>query len=266
MTGNVQIFPAAYLRKIGVDIFTAAGAPQHESEIVADELVDASLMGLDSHGVVRYIMYAEQVMSGKIKPGASMKLVKESPTMAVLDCAFNFGPVSALQMVKIVCEKAQKANIACVFSKNSNHVGRLGSYAQKVAEHNLFCLATVNSSKHGHFVVPWGGRKGRLATNPLAFAAPAGNRPVVMDMSTSMISEGKIRVLMHEGKQAPLGCIQDASGNPITDPHAFYRPPGGTIRPFGGELGYKGFGLSLLVEILGGGSWLVQPAVKTCPM
>ena len=108
--------------------------------------------------------------------------------------------------------------------------------------------------QHGHFVVPWGGREGRLATNPLAFGAPTDGAPVVLDMSTSMISEGKIRVLLHAGQQVPQGRIQDADGNPTTEPARFYGPPRGTILPLGGEgelnSGYKGYGLALLVDIL----------------
>jgi len=141
--------------------------------------------------------------------------------------------------------------MAYVVSQRCHHVGRLGGWAQKVAGEGLFCLAAANSARQGHFVVPWGGREGRLATNPLAFAAPTTGLPVVLDMSTSMIAEGKIRVLLHAGQTVPPGCIQDAEGRPTTDPQRFYGPPRGTILPLGGRLGYKGFGLALLVEILG---------------
>ncbi len=245
-------FSAQYLRTIGVQLFVACGATEDDAAIVADELVDASLMGFDSHGVMRYVQYVEQVLSGKIKPGAPIRIVKETAGTAIVDCGFNFGMVSARRMVGIVVEKAQTGSLACVVSRNSNHVGRLGSYAAKVAEQGFFCLATANSSKHGHFVVPWGGREGRLATNPLAYAAPTSGHPVVLDMSTAMISEGKIRILLQQGQAVPPNCIQDADGFPTTDPHAFYGPPRGTILPFGSEQGYKGFGLSLLVEILSG--------------
>ncbi|MDO8686572.1 MAG: Ldh family oxidoreductase, partial [Clostridiales bacterium] len=143
------------------------------------------------------------------------------------------------------------SNISCVISMHSNHVGRLGAYVQKLADKGMFALATANSSKHGHMVTPWGGMEGRLATNPIAYAVPAKDRlPIVMDMSTSMIAEGKIRILMQQSKPLPEGCVLDAQGNPTTDPKAFYGPPKGTILPFGYNLGYKGFGLSLLVEIL----------------
>ena len=172
--------------------------------------------------------------------------------MAVVDCGFNFGPVAAARMVDIVCEKADRSDIAFAVSRNCTHIGRLGGVVQKVAERGFFGIATCNSSKHGHWVVPWGGREGRLATNPMAFAAPTSGDPVVLDMSTSMISEGKVRVLMNQGLPVPEGCIQDADGKPTTDPNHWYGPPKGTILPFGSELGYKGFGLSLLVEILSG--------------
>ncbi|MDP6439669.1 MAG: Ldh family oxidoreductase [Candidatus Brocadiia bacterium] len=254
----MKVFSADYLRQVGVDLFTACGAPAEEAACVADELVEASLMGLESHGVTRYILYAEHVLEGKIKPGAPIRVVKETPSTAVIDCGFNFGPVGARRMVEVVCEKALRSDVASVVSENCHHVARVGSYAQKVAERDMFCIATANSTKHGHFVVPWGGREGRLATNPIAFAAPTGGVPVVMDMATSMISEGKIRVLMHGGEPVPPGRVLDAGGNATTDPKAFYGPlegtgpPEGTILPLGGELGYKGFGLGLLVEILSG--------------
>ncbi len=248
----MAVFTADCLRTIGIKIFTACGAPPEQAAIVADELVEASLMGLDSHGVIRYIGYVEEVLMGNIKPGAPISIVKETANSAIVDCGLNFGPVGARRMVQIVQEKARAADVACVVSQNSHHVGRLGAYVQALAEQNLIGFGVVNSFKGGHFVVPWGGRAGRLATNALSYAVPTEGQPIVFDVATSMISEGKIRALMHEGKQVAPDCIQDAQGNPTTDPKAFYGPPQGTILPLGGPLGYKGFGLSLLVEILGG--------------
>lgn len=248
----MKTFSADYLRKVGVALFTACGAPPEEAAIVAEDLVEASLMGLESHGTTRYIWYTEQVIEGKLKPGAPIRVVKETPTTAIVDCGMNFGLVAARRMVEIVCEKAKKADIACVLSRNCHHIARVGAYAQKIAERGCIGLITVNSPKHGQWTVPWGGREGRLATNPLAFGAPTGGRPLVLDMSTSMIAEGKIRVLMYEGKELPPGRILDGNGNPTTDPKAFYGPPHGTILPFGSELGYKGFGLGLMVEIFSG--------------
>lgn len=246
-------FTADYLKDIGTKIFVACGSPKDEAAIVASELVEANLMGLDSHGVVRYAQYVEDAMGGKTKPGVPARILKETPSSAVVDCGFNFGPVAASVMADIVCDKAASNSIAVVTSRNCTHIGRLGGVVQKVAERGMLGFATCNSSKHGHWVVPWGGKEGRLATNPLAFGAPCANgNPVVLDMSTSMISEGKVRVLMNQGKPIPEGCIQDPEGCSITDGSKWYGPPKGTIRPFGSELGYKGFGLSLMVEIFSG--------------
>lgn len=247
----MNIFSGDYLKNLGTDIFCACGAPRDEARIVANELVEANLMGLDSHGVVRYIWYVEEVLNGHIKPGAPVEILKETPTTAVVDCGFNFGPVGANRMVDIACQKAKKCHVSCVVSWRNHHVGRLGAYVQKIAEYGMFAFATATSPKSGHYVSPWGGKEGRLATNPLAYAVPTSGYPVVLDMSTSMISEGQIRILMHEDKPIPAGCVLDADGNPTTDPKAFYGPPRGTILSLGGTMGYKGFGLSLLVEILG---------------
>ena len=99
--------------------------------------------------------------------------------------------------------------------------------------------------------MPFGGREGRLATNPIAYGVPTGGDPIVSDFSTSVAPEGKIRFHRNEGKSVPEGWIQDADGKPTTDPNGFYGPPRGGILPLGGAAGHKGFALGLLVEILG---------------
>ncbi|MFH1566407.1 MAG: Ldh family oxidoreductase [Gemmatimonadota bacterium] len=247
----MKAYPAEHLAAIGRRLFEACGAPASEAAQVVDHLLEASLMGLESHGVTRYVMYADACRSGDIRPGAPVRVERETPTLAVVDCGMNFGQVGAGRVLDLACAKARESGLAFAVSRHCHHVGRLGAYPQRAAEQGLFCLAVANSHKHGHFVVPWGGRQGRLATNPLAFAAPAAPHPVLLDMSTSMIPEGKIRALMHAGEPVPEGAILDAEGRPTTDPRAFYGPPRGAILPFGSHLGFRGFGLGLLVEILG---------------
>ncbi|MDA0337480.1 MAG: Ldh family oxidoreductase [bacterium] len=251
----MRTFPAGQLHDLGVELFVACGAPDAEAEAVAAHLVEASLMGIDSHGVVRYIWYVEQCLAGRIHPGARVQVLRDGGHVALVDCAMNFGQIGAGFMVDLVRERARDGGIAFATSRHCHHVGRLGAYPQALAEAGLFGFAVANSQRHGHFVVPWGGREGRLATNPLAWAAPTAGRPMLLDMSTSMTPEGKVRTALHAGQQLPEGQILDADGLPTTDPGAFYGngdgPPEGAILPFGGELGYRGFGLGLLVEVLG---------------
>jgi LDH2 family malate/lactate/ureidoglycolate dehydrogenase len=106
--------------------------------------------------------------------------------------------------------------------------------------------------RSGHFVAPFGGAEGRLATNPIAFAYPSGvDAPVVADFSTSVAPEGVIRSLLHRGLPAPPGALRDAAGHPTADPAALYASPRGAIQPLGGDAGYRGTALALLVEVLG---------------
>jgi len=245
-------FDSSYLTEVGTKLFKACGAPEEEARIVAEELVDASLMGIDSHGIIRYIWYVDEVLNGKIKPGAPFRIVKETESTAIVDCGLNFGPVTGRKMTEIAYEKAKKMGVSCVTSVRSHHVSRLGAYPQILAEKKMLCFAVASCYKYGHWVAPWGGREGRLATNPLAYGVPSNKYPIILDMSTSMIPEGKIKTCLHKDVPVPPGCILDAEGRPTTDPKAFYGPPMGTILPFGSEYGYKGFGLGLLVEMFGG--------------
>jgi hydroxycarboxylate dehydrogenase B len=251
----LKTFPAKELHDLGKELFIACDAPAAEADDVAAHLVEASLMGIDSHGVVRYIWYVEQCLEGGICPGAQVQVLRDGGHVALVDCAMNFGQVGAGFMVDLVRSRARDGGIAFATSRHCHHVGRLGAYPQALAEAGLFGFAVANSQRHGHFVVPWGGREGRLATNPLAWAAPTAGHPILLDMSTSMTPEGKVRTALHASEQLPEGRILDAEGLPTTDPAAFYGgvdgPPQGAILPFGGDLGYRGFGLGLLVEVLG---------------
>ncbi len=243
--------PHDQLRELATGLFANAGAPTESAHIVADHLVEASLRGLDSHGVIRVLFYLDEIANGRLKPAAPVTVERDRPTTAIVDAHGNFGQVCGARMVAVAVAKARATGLSCVISKHSHHVGRLGAYTEAIAAEGFVALGTVCSHKAGHYVAPWGGREARLATNPISWAAPTSTAPVVLDMSTSMIAEGKIRALMHAGEELPAGCVLDAAGNPTRDPAAFYGPPRGTILPFGGAQGYKGFGLSLLTMVLG---------------
>jgi uncharacterized oxidoreductase len=238
---------------LGRRVFEACGAPPHEAVIVADHLVKANLMGYDTHGIIRIPQYVEDVRKAVIHPGAAITTVKETETTAVVDCGWNFGQVGGLRAMEMAIAKARQFRTAMVVAKHCSHAGRLGTYTEIAAERGFFGFAVCNSPRHGHFVLPWGGREGRLATNPLSFAIPVGSTdPVIADFSTAETSEGFIRLSRNLGRALPPGTIVDAEGRPSTDPSDFYGPPRGAILPFGGSKGYRGYALSLLVEILGG--------------
>jgi uncharacterized oxidoreductase len=100
-------------------------------------------------------------------------------------------------------------------------------------------------------VVPFGGREPRIGTNPLSIAIPSDlEGPLFLDMATSAVAAGKIQLAASRGQPVPLGWIIDSNGRPSTDPGDLRG--GGALLPLGGSEGYKGSGLSVIVEILCG--------------
>lgn len=246
-----RLYRPQSVSQLGVALFTAAGASEPSAEATVKSLVTSSLMGHDSHGVLRIPEYLDGIASRAIAASAPIEIERTGPATAIVDCGQGLGAVGAEKVVQTAIEIAREQRTACVITRHCNHVGRLGAWVQLAADQGLVALASCNSPAHGHLVLPWGGRKGRLATNPIAYAIPTGGDPIVADFSTSVAPEGKLRFYRNQGKPVPDGWILDAEGSPTNDPNKFYGPPWGGILPLGGAAGHKGFALSLLVELLG---------------
>jgi uncharacterized oxidoreductase len=248
----VNRYSVDFLKTVTTNIFVACGTPLEDASIVAEQLVAANLMGLDSHGVALLPLYVKWIGRGTTQPGAPVAVAYEQGGISVVDCGFNFGQVGGLRAMQVAIEKATEHSVACVLTRHCNHVGRLGYFTQMAAEAGMFALATCNSAKSGHYVVPFGGLEGRLATNPISYAVPGGEYPLVADFSTSTMSQGNVHLYRDRGQELPEGAVIDAAGNPTIDPGVLYGSPRGWILPLGGAFGYKGFALGLLVEILSG--------------
>ena len=175
-------------------VLAACGTPPGDARIVSDHLVENNLRGVDSHGIMRIPQYVQAVRDGTIRPGAPVELVRETANTAVVACGWNFGMVGGLRAIQTALAKAKAHSLGMVVTRCCNHAGRLGAYVEWAAMQGMIALGFCSSPRHGHFVVPWGGKQGRLATNPVAFAVPNGQQPpIVSDFSTSQVPEGKIR-------------------------------------------------------------------------
>ncbi|MGI5818840.1 MAG: Ldh family oxidoreductase [Armatimonadota bacterium] len=241
------------LERIAADLLSAAGAPEGEARIVARGLVSANLAGHDSHGVMRLPQYLAAMERGSIIPGAEIEVVRETPATAVLDAHWGFGQVAATRAARMAVERAEATSLAGVAVRRSNHVGGLGDYVQMIASARMIGLMFVNGHGGAHNTVPWGGADARLCTNPLAAGFPTGGDPIVLDISTAAVAEGKVRTYRIRGEALPDHWIVDGEGRPTNDPEALYADPPGAVLPLGGNVGYKGFGLGLLVDLLAGG-------------
>ena len=241
------------LNSIAVDLLQGAGTPPPHANIVADHLVGSNLVGHDSHGVLRLSQYCDAIDSGELNPRARPTLTRESVAGAVLDGQQAFGQVAAHQAMTMAIDRAGSVGVSAVTLHNCYHSGRLAVYALQAAKAGMIGVVMVNAGGGGQSVAPFGGIERRLATNPLAIAVPGGGAfDPFLDVATSMAPEGKIRDYYRRGASLPTGWIIDSEGRPSTDAQKFYGPPAGAILPWGGPVGYKGFGLAFLIDIMAG--------------
>lgn len=246
-------FSADSLETFAASLLMAAGAKSDEAEIVASHLVRSNLSGHDSHGILRLIQYVSDIEQGRIVPGSQPATLADWPTGAILDASGAFGQVACVEAMRRAIDKSRRVGMAAVGVRHSNHSGRLGDYVESAAAHGHIGWVFANGGGGGQWVAPFGGRERRLSTNPIAFAAPSlGEFPLLVDISTSVAPEGKVRDLKFRGSSAPEGWLVDAQGRPTCDPHTLYASPAGALLPFGGSVGHKGFALSMLVDALAG--------------
>ncbi len=241
--------PAEVLLELSAALIEAMGSPGEDALIVGRHLVEAQLAGHDSHGLIRLPQYHAHVLEGKVKPGARVEIIRETPTTALLDGHYTWGQVTAMQAIELGISKAEENGIAALSLRNCYHVGRVGVYPLAAAERGF--IAQVHCNGHGVCrVAPWGGTEPRLATNPIAIAIPTRAEPLLVDITTSVVAEGKVRVSRNAGRKIPEGWVLDSDGRPTTNPADLYE--GGTLLPLGGREGHKGYGLSIVVDLLGG--------------
>jgi len=257
------------LESLAISLFAAAGVTRDEATLVARSLVESNLQGHDSHGVMRIPDYVEQLGNGELVAGAEFEILTETPAMLVVDAHRGFGQVQTGRLMDRLAEKAKVVGIASGAMRNCGHVGRLGEWVERAARRQCAGFVTVNDNGVLTCVAPPGGIEPRISTNPLALGVPLPGEPLVFDMSTSAVANGKVRVAMLAGKTCPEGWLQDAAGNPTRDPATRFASPPGTLLPMGGETqGYKGFALGLMLDILSAGlaGGFCPPAPADAPL
>lgn len=248
----MPLLRAPEMRSFVSECFAAAGFPRPEADLIARLIVEANLSGHETHGVRQIPRYLGLIRSGAAKAGVPVTIVQETAATAVLDAHRTLGFVGAARAAEVAIAKAKQTKIAAVGVRNLDHVGRVGAYPEMAAAEGLVCLAYTSAQGWGKSVAPFGGLGRLLATNPLAAAFPGpGDFPILLDFATSATAQNKIRVALTRGKPTGPGWIVDEHGRPTTDPKPFMEGKGTQV-PLGGEQGHKGFGLAVMVDILGG--------------
>lgn len=238
------------------EVFRRLGLVAPDALDAARVLVAADARGIPSHGVGRLRRYVNGLRTGLMIPDAEPVTIMETPSSLVVNARGAMGaPVSVRTMDRIVT-KAKTAGAAFGSVRDSNHFGIAGYYAMQALPHDMIGIAMTNTAALG---VPTFGRQVMFGTNPLAFAAPADReKAFVLDMSTTVVTRGKVEVCEREEKPLPLGWAVDKTGLPATNAASILDEMqhrlGGGILPLGGagEVfgGHKGYGLAVMVDIL----------------
>ena len=225
-------------------IFNKHGLNKLHSKICSNALVNAELVGAQSHGLSRVKMYCERIKRKLINPQPKIKLKKISNSISHIDGDNSIGFVVADIGIKKVIKNAKKTGIGIVGIKNSGHYGLSGYYAEQAVKKNLICMIYTSAPPA---VAPHGASKSLFGTNPICFGSPTGsNVPFILDTSISKINRGKIRLASRNNKKLPKGVALDKFGKPTVDAKKALK---GVQLPIGE---FRGSGLAWMVDILSG--------------
>jgi len=238
--------PTAALRDFIIAAFGAAGLPADDAATIAELMIATDLAGADAHGIFRLPHYVRRLRAGGVNPRPNIRVNRSGAATALVDGDNAMGHLVMAKATQTAMELAREAGVGWVGTRQSNHAGCAGIYAEIPMRAGMIgMMAAVANANH---MPIWGGAELLLGTNPIAFAVPAGEEaPVVLDIATTVVSYGTIKAYAMQGRDLPEGWMIDrTSGAPLTDPS---RSAEGLLLPIGG---YKGSGLALVLGLLAG--------------
>jgi LDH2 family malate/lactate/ureidoglycolate dehydrogenase len=244
MSDKYPRIPADQLRRFCVQAFEQVGLSTRDAALVADTLVDADLRGVHSHGTWWLTTYTERLRHGGLNPNPQIQIVRDLPSMAIVDAGGATGQVASAAAMRLSMDKARSSGVGVSTVRNSNHFGAAAYYAMMAAQEGQIGFATTDAEPT---MAPWGGLKLVVGNNPLAFAAPVDDEfAVVLDMAQSVVAWGKIFLAAQRGEKIPAGWAVTPDGEATEDP---VQAMAGFLQPVGQ---HKGYGLALMMEILSG--------------
>ncbi len=237
-----MICDAGKLKIFVRDVMATTGLPGDRAEEFADALVFADMRGVSSHGVTRLAIYYSRILEGQVDPLAEPELLPSRPALLHVDGHNGMGVPLAMFAMRSCIERAKSSGACFAAVKGGNHFGCAGYFTKYAAEQGMIGVAMAAANA---IVAPTGSCQPMLGTNPLSIAIPAyGKEPFLLDMATSVVANGKIKLAAKEGHSIPEGWGMDTEGNVTTDPTKVK-----FLMPFGG---YKGYGVSMAIDLLSG--------------
>jgi LDH2 family malate/lactate/ureidoglycolate dehydrogenase len=250
---KVRLISFADLKSFCKQVYQRVGVPDDEADIVADLLVRADLRGVETHGVTRLPIYIQRLQKGYVRAECKMTIVREKGATTFIEAHGSMGHVVSYKAMEMAIQKAMEFGMGWVSVRDSGHFGVAGLFPMMALQKGFIGYVVTNSAP---IMAPYGGRDRILGNNPLSYAFPTAKYPpIVLDMSISVVSAGKLILCRKKGERIPLGWAYDKNGFPTEDPYEGYE--GGGFLAAIGE--YKGYGMILahemLTSILTGGKW-----------
>jgi LDH2 family malate/lactate/ureidoglycolate dehydrogenase len=243
-------YRAGELIEYATALFAAAGCDGDKPATIAAALVEADLLGHTTHGLQLAPTYLNELTSGGMAPRGEPQVIADRGAVATWDGKRLPGVWLAARAVELAAERASAYGTATVVIRHSHHIGCLAAFLQRATDRGLMVLL-ASSDPAVATVAPFGGRRAVFTPNPFAVGIPTDGDPILIDVSTSITTNGMANRLRREGKRFPGTWAQDAAGRPTDDPAALFTDPPGTLLAAGGtDHGHKGYGLALMVEAL----------------
>lgn len=230
-------------RELAFEALTAAGAGEACAASAAHALVAAEASGQKGHGLSRLASYCGQLRSGKVNGAAIPVIERLSRAVVAVDAGHGLAYPAIDLAIDAVAATTAEVGLCAAVIRRSHHFGQAGAHVEELARRGLVALAFGNSPKA---MAVWGGRNPMLGTNPIAFACPTAEEPLVIDLALAVAARGKIVAAKTAGEAIPADWAVDAQGRPTTDPAAALS---GALLPIGGA---KGSALALMIEVLCG--------------
>lgn len=232
------------LQQLIAELYEKEGMCAEDASYHAHALVNASLRGVDSHGVLRTAAYLTRIQNGAINTKPNMQFVKGERAMQVMDADGASGYTAGRVAMEKAIDLAKEYGLGMVLVRNSNHFGAAALYAQMAVDAGMMGFATTNV-KPG--VTAPGAAGNVVGNNPFAVGIPTYNDfPFMLDMALSVVAGGKLKMAIAKGEKIPMDWATDKDGNPTDDPQVGFD---GYFLPLGG---FKGLGIAHAIDILCG--------------
>jgi LDH2 family malate/lactate/ureidoglycolate dehydrogenase len=243
-------YSSAELTSMATALLAAAGLSAEKADAVAQILVEADLMGHDTHGLNLLAQYLAELESGAMSREGDPTVLADVPAAVTWDGRRLPGPWLVLKAMALATDRARQCGTGTVVIRRSHHIACLAAYLKRATDDGMMMLLTCSDANSAS-VAPYGGLDPVFTPNPISAGIPTAGPPVLMDISTSATTNGLTARVHKEGGRLPAAWLIDGKGRPSADPAVLFAEPKGTILPLGGiDSGHKGYGLSLLVEAL----------------